>query len=65
MNRRVVVTGLGAITPIGKDVNSFWNAIKNGENGIDKITLFDTTDFKVKMAGEVKDFNPEEHINKK
>lgn len=65
MERRVVVTGLGAITPIGKDVNSFWNAIKNGENGIDKITLFDTTDFKVKMAGEVKDFNPEEHINKK
>lgn len=65
MKRRVVVTGLGAITPIGNSVDSFWNSIKEGKNGIDNITLFDTTDFKVKLAAEVKDFNPEDYIGKK
>lgn len=65
MKRRVVITGIGAITPVGKDVNSFWDGIKNGENGIDNITLFNTEEFKVKMAAEVKNFNPEDYINKK
>lgn len=65
MKRRVVVTGLGAITPIGNSVDSFWNSIKEGKNGIDNITLFDTEDFKVKLAAEVKDFNAEEYIGKK
>lgn len=65
MKRRVVVTGLGAITPVGNSVDSFWNSIKEGKNGIDNISLFDTTNFKVKMAGEVKDFNPEDYLNKK
>lgn len=65
MKRRVVVTGLGAITPVGNSVDSFWNSIKEGKNGIDNISLFDTTDFKVKMAGEVKDFKPEDYLNKK
>lgn len=65
MKRRVVITGLGAITPIGNSVESFWNAVKEGKNGIDKITFFDTTDFKVKVAAEVKDFKPEDYLGKK
>lgn len=65
MKRRVVVTGLGAITPVGNSVDSFWNSIKEGKNGINNISLFDTTDFKVKMAAEVKDFKPEDYLNKK
>ena len=60
MERRVVITGLGAITPIGNNVNEFWNGIKQGKCGIDKIKNFDSTNFKVKLAGEVKRFNPDE-----
>lgn len=56
MKRRVVVTGLGAVTPIGNDVESFWNGIKEGKVGIGEITRFDVTDYKAKVAGEVKDF---------
>ena len=51
--RRVVVTGLGAVTPIGNNVEEFWNGIKAGKCGIDKVTLFDATDFKTQIAGEV------------
>lgn len=65
MENRVVITGLGAVTPIGNDVKTFWENTKEGKCGIDEITLFDTTDFKVKLAGEVKNFNPEERIDKK
>ena len=65
MSNRVVITGMGAITPVGNDVKSFWNSIKNGECGIDFIKAFDTTDFKVKVAAEVKDFNPEDYMDKK
>ncbi len=65
MERRVVVTGLGAITPIGKNVEEFWNGIKNKKCGIDDITLFDTTDFKVKIAAEVKCYNAEEYFEKR
>ena len=60
MKRRVVITGLGAITPIGNTVEEFWNGIKNGTVGIGPITKFDTTDYKVKIAAEVKDFNAKE-----
>ena len=56
MKRRVVVTGMGAITPIGNTVEEFWNAIKEEVVGIGPITKFDTTDYKVKLAAEVKDF---------
>lgn len=65
MERRVVVTGLGAITPIGNTVDEFWKGIVEGKCGIDEITLFDTTDFKVKLAAEIKDFNAEEALDKK
>ncbi|MFL0252717.1 beta-ketoacyl-ACP synthase II [Clostridium neuense] len=65
MNRRVVITGLGAITPVGNDVNTFWDSIKHGKCGIDFIKAFDTSDFKAKLAAEVKDFNPEDYMEKK
>ncbi len=65
MERRVVITGLGAITPIGNNVEEFWNGIKEGKCGIDEITRFDTSDFKVKLAGEVKGFNVEDYIDKR
>ena len=55
---RVVITGMGAITPIGLDIPSFFEGLKNGTNGIGMITRFDTADFKVKVAAELKDFNP-------
>ena len=57
MKRRVVVTGLGAVTPIGNTVEEFWTGIRNGKVGIGEITKFDTTDYKVKLAAEVKDFS--------
>ena len=63
--RRVVVTGLGAITPIGNDTASMWNAVKAGQCGIAPITAFDTEGFKVKLAGEVKDFEPSQYIDKR
>ena len=58
MKRRVVVTGLGAVTPIGNDVESFWNGLKEKKVGIAPITAFDTTEYKAKLAAEVKDFDP-------
>lgn len=58
MKRRVVITGMGAVTPVGNDVDSMWKAIKNGENGIDFIKQFDTSNLKIKIAGEVKDLDP-------
>ena len=54
MKNRVVVTGLGAITPIGNDVESFWNGLKEKKVGIGPITAFDTTEYKAKLAAEVK-----------
>ena len=62
MERRVVVTGMGAITPIGNSVDEFWQGIKAGKVGIDEITKFDTTDYSVKLAAEVKDFVAKERM---
>lgn len=62
--RRVAVTGLGVISPVGNDVKTFWESLVNGKNGIDFITKFDTTDFKAKLAGEVKDFDPSPYMDK-
>jgi 3-oxoacyl-[acyl-carrier-protein] synthase II len=62
---RVVVTGLGAVTPIGVGVKSFWEGLETGRNGIAKITHFDVTDFRSQLAGEVKDFHAEEWIDEK
>ena len=63
--RRVVVTGLGAITPLGNSVEETWENIKQGKSGIDKITHFDTTDYKCQIAGEVKNFDPANYMDKK
>ena len=65
MERRVVITGLGAITPIGNNVQDFWKGIKEGKCGIDEITHFDTADYKVKLAAEVKNYNPEDYFDRK
>ena len=60
--RRVVVTGLGAVTPVGNNVSETWNSLKNGKNGIAPITFFDTEGFKAKLAAEVKGFEPKEYL---
>ena len=61
-NRRVVVTGIGAVTPLGNNVKDTWEGLKNGKNGIGPITLFDTENFKAKLAAEVKDFEPKDYL---
>ena len=65
MERRVVITGLGAITPIGKDVGETWNGIENKKCGIDNISLFDCSNFKTKLAAEVKEYNPLDYFDLK
>ncbi len=62
--RRVVVTGMGCVTPVGNDVPTFWESLKQGKCGIGPITHFDTTDYKVKVAAEVKDFDPLQYMEK-
>jgi len=63
--RRVVVTGLGAITPVGLNVKEFWTSIINGKSGVGPLTYFDTTDYTTKIAGEIKNFNPLNHFSPK
>ena len=65
MSRRVVVTGLGAVTPIGNNVDDFWAAVKAGKIGFDHITKFDTRDYKCHIAAELKDFNPQDFMDRK
>ncbi len=65
MSRRVVVTGLGAVTPIGLNVNDFWESIKAGKIGFDYITKFDAADYKCHIAAELKDFNPQDFMDRK
>ncbi len=62
MGRRVVITGVGLVTPLGIGVNETWEGLCSGKSGIGEITRFDTTNFKTKIAGEVKDFNPEDFL---
>ncbi|MBS6706507.1 MAG: beta-ketoacyl-ACP synthase II [Lachnospiraceae bacterium] len=63
MKRRVVVTGLGAVTPIGNNVDEFWKSVKEGKCGIGPITRFDTSEYKVHLAAEVKDFNAKDYLD--
>lgn len=63
--RRVVITGIGAVTPVGNDIETMWNSLINGKSGIDYIKSFDTEKLKVKVAAEVKDFEPTKYIEKK
>lgn len=65
MKERVVVTGMGAITPIGNNIEEFWNGIKAGKTGFGKIRAFDTTNFKTSLAAEVKDFNAADYMDKR
>ena len=65
MTNRVVITGIGAITPVGIGKDNFWEALISGKNGIGKITRFDATDYGAQVAGEVKDFEPADYIDKK
>jgi 3-oxoacyl-[acyl-carrier-protein] synthase II len=64
-NRRVVVTGMGAITPIGNNLKDFWDGMLKGRNGVNLITKFDTSCFETKFAAEVKNFRPEDYLDKK
>src|SRR4030081_4083331 len=63
--RRVVVTGMGFVTPIGNDLETVWSNLVEGVSGIGQITHFDTTNFDTKIAGEVKGFNPEDYMDRK
>lgn len=65
MKRRVVVTGMGAVTPIGNSVKEFWEGVKTEKIGFEPITYFDTSEYKVKLAAQLKDFNPEDYMDKK
>ncbi|HAK73459.1 MAG TPA: beta-ketoacyl-[acyl-carrier-protein] synthase II, partial [Sporomusaceae bacterium] len=65
MKKRVVITGLGAITPIGTGKDEFWNALLDGKSGISRITRFDPSDFATQIAGEIKDFDPGKFMDKK
>ena len=65
MKNRVVITGMGVISPLGNNLELFWNSLIEGKSGIGYITQFDTTDYPTKIAGEVKDFQPEDYIDKK
>lgn len=65
MKKRVVITGLGCITPVGNGKEKFWNNIRSGVCGIDTVTRFDASTFQTQVAGEVRDFNGEDYINKK
>ncbi len=62
--KRVVVTGLGAVTPVGCTVDTFWDSLKSGKSGIDYITKFDTSEYRVKVAAEIKDFDPALYMEK-
>ncbi len=65
MNNRVVITGIGVISPIGTGKDAFWQALLEGKNGIGKITRFDAADYGAQIAGEVKDFDPKDYIDRK
>lgn len=65
MKRRVVITGMGIVSPIGTGLKLFWENVKKGKCGISKIENFDTTDYNVKLAAEIKDFDPKEYMDKK
>ena len=65
MSRRVVITGMGTVNPLGKNVNEFWENIKANKNGLSFIDQFDASDFPVKIVGAVKDFDSSEWIDKK
>src|SRR4030042_3049625 len=64
-SHRPVITGMGAITPLGSSIDTYWNGLVNGVSGVRKITQFDATDFPCQIAGEIPDFNPEQYLDRK
>jgi 3-oxoacyl-[acyl-carrier-protein] synthase II len=62
---RAVITGMGAVTPLGSSINLFWEGLTNGKSGVRRITQFDATDFPCQIAGEIPDFNPDEYLDRK
>lgn len=62
--KRVVITGMGAVTPVGCNVDTFWESLKNGKSGIDYISRFDTSEYRVKVAAEIRDFDPSPYMEK-
>src|SRR6201989_1507841 len=62
LDRRVVITGMGVVTPIGNDLETFWRHLKEGVSGIDKIKAFDVSEYDCKIAGEVRDFDPKNYF---
>ena len=65
MSRRVVVTGTGIVSPIGNTIDEFWNSLKNERVGIASITRFDNTDYKVKLAAQINDFEADKYLDNK
>ena len=65
MKERVVVTGMGAITPIGNNVEEFWSGVKAGKTGFDKISYFDATDYRASLAAQVKGFKATDYMDRK
>lgn len=65
MKRRVVITGVGVVSPVGNDADTFWKSLLAGKSGVDTITAFDASEFSTRIAGEVKDFDPEQFMDKK
>ncbi len=65
MEKRVVITGMGVLSPIGNNKKEYWEGLRSGKSGIEKITLFDTNNYKFKRGGEIKDFNPRKYFSKK
>ena len=65
MKRRVVITGMGVVTPVGIGNEAFWDSLKNGRSGVGRLTFFDTTDYPCRIDAEVKGFNAEQYIEKK
>jgi 3-oxoacyl-[acyl-carrier-protein] synthase II len=65
VKRRVVVTGLGVVTPVGNDVQTFWKSVVAGKSGVSRINAFDVSDFPVKIAGQVREFDPEKYMERK
>ena len=65
VDRRVVVTGMGAITPFGISVDVLWDSLIQGRSGISTVSLFDTSEFGVRIGGEIPDFKPADHIDRK
>ncbi|PKM83563.1 MAG: beta-ketoacyl-[acyl-carrier-protein] synthase II, partial [Firmicutes bacterium HGW-Firmicutes-13] len=65
MNNRVVVTGIGVVSPVGTGKEAFWEAVKAGRSGVGRISYFDTSDFSTQIAAEVKDFEAEDYFDRK